>query len=273
MTVATWPSCPPHCWRRETRNLGRSVRPRSSVGHHRRSIDRPQRCPRCQRRRNLGERSVRSLYQRASSSLIGLNNDNNTASDVFVRNIAAGTTARVSVADNEAEASGASSRASISADGTKIAFQSLATNLTAASDTNNGEDVFVRDTAAPNGGATTLVSVALDGTAGNGVSSNASISADGTRVAFVSTATNLVANDTNGAVADIFVRDIAAGSTIRITGPDLDPDDGSTLPSISADGRYVTFANGGRIWVHDAQTTQLIRASTQRHPSDLVARP
>ena len=45
---------------------------------------------------------------------------------------------------------------------------------------------------------TVRVSVASDGTEGNAASAGAALSADGRFVAFHSTATNLVAGDTNG---------------------------------------------------------------------------
>lgn len=65
-------------------------------------------------------------------------------------------------------------------------------------------------------GAVELVSRAADGTPGDGDSSGACLSQDGAIVAFESTATNLVAGDANG-VADIFVRDVAAGATTLVS--------------------------------------------------------
>ena len=71
-----------------------------------------------------------------------------------------------------------------------------------------------------------MVSVATDGTPGNGSSGAiseqggddwpASISADGRYVVFQSDASNLVAGDGNGA-SDIFVRDLLTGTTQRIS--------------------------------------------------------
>src|SRR5256884_5516767 len=108
--------------------------------------------------------------------------------------------------------------AGISADGRFIVFVSRADNLV-PNDRNGTFDVFVRDRAA---GKTILVSVNRDGTrSGNGASLAASVSADGRFVAFESSASDLVANDTNNA-QDIFVRDLVAGTT--------------TLVSVSLDG-------------------------------------
>ncbi len=70
------------------------------------------------------------------------------------------------------------------------------------------------------------------------------ISADGSSVAFASEATNLVANDTNGA-RDIFVRELKAHKTIRVSVDSAGQQSNglSQEPSISADGRFVAFAS------------------------------
>ncbi|WP_168062825.1 Ig-like domain-containing protein [Candidatus Manganitrophus noduliformans] len=97
------------------------------------------------------------------------------------------------------------------------------------------------------------VSVATDGTQGNGlISAPPSISADGRYVAFQSQASNLVAGDTNLA-ADVFVRDTCLGapvgcvpSTIRASvATDGTQANTSSLPPVmSANGRYVAFESG-----------------------------
>ncbi len=88
----------------------------------------------------------------------------------------------------------------------------------------------------------TNVLVSRGATAGNGNSSAPTISGDGSRVAFTSLAANLVGGDANGR-SDVFVRDIAAGTTTRIsTNVDGQP---STIdardPFISADGLWVGY--------------------------------
>lgn len=89
----------------------------------------------------------------------------------------------------------------LSADGTKIAFWSFASDL-GPNDTNGFTDIYVRDLT---GGTTTLVSVNdLGANGGNGSSSNAVISAEGTKVAFLSDATDLGPTDTNG-LRDVYV--------------------------------------------------------------------
>ncbi len=118
------------------------------------------------------------------------------------------------------------------------------------------------------GGTTTRVSVASDGTQANAGSSDPSISADGRYIAFASSASNLVSEDTNNA-SDVFVHDRVTGQTTRVSvssdGTQGNDDSGSA--SISADGRYVVFAssasnlvsgdnNVGDVFVHDRVTGQ-----------------
>ena len=102
----------------------------------------------------------------------------------------------------------------ISADGRFVAFNSEASDLV-ANDTNGTSDVFVRDLQL---GTTTLVSVNRFGTGSGNSSSGASvISADGRFVAFASDASDLVANDINGATNDVFVRDLQLGTTTLVS--------------------------------------------------------
>jgi Tol biopolymer transport system component len=68
--------------------------------------------------------------------------DRNGVSDVFVHDLLTGTTARVSVSADGEEADAASVVAGISADGSIVAFTSLADNLVVG-DRNERRDVFV----------------------------------------------------------------------------------------------------------------------------------
>jgi Tol biopolymer transport system component len=164
--------------------------------------------------------------------------DANATSDVFVHDLQMGVTERVSVANGGAEADSGSNDASISADGRFVAFASGATNLVAG-DTNGVSDIFVRDRQT---GTTERVSVDSSGLESDASGTSPSISADGRFVAFDSLATNLVTADTNG-VYDIFVRDRQTGTTERVSidSAGLAGNDRSIFPSISADGRFVSF--------------------------------
>jgi Tol biopolymer transport system component len=93
---------------------------------------------------------------------------------------------------------------------------------------------------------TARVDVANDGTPADDSSYDPAISADGRYVAFASDADNLVPNDGDQNLAsDIFVRDMVAGTTTRVSvmGDGSEADSDSYAPSISADGRYVGFTS------------------------------
>jgi archaellum component FlaF (FlaF/FlaG flagellin family) len=127
-----------------------------------------------------------------------------------------GQTTRVSVASDGTEGNGRSWAPSISADGRYVAFYSEASNLVPG-DTNGRADVFVHDRLT---GQTTRVSVASDGTEGNGASEFPRISADGRYVAFISDASNLVPGDTNG-TGDIFVAAAVEPTAMRLLWGDV----------------------------------------------------
>jgi Ca2+-binding RTX toxin-like protein len=99
----------------------------------------------------------------------------------------------------------------------------------------------VRDTLT---NTTTRVSVDSAGTQGNGtnVFGPPSISADGRFVAFSSRAFKLVPGDTNNTF-NIFVRDTLTNTTTRVSVDSAgnQANNGSSRPSISADGQFVAF--------------------------------
>jgi len=198
--------------------------------------------------------------------------DTNNRSDIFVRDRQTNQTTRVSVAAGGGQANGDSLFPAVSMDGRYVAFTSWATNLVTG-DTNGAADVFVHDRQT---GQTTRVSVSTAGGQGNGDSLTPTLSADGRYVAYASGATNLVAGDTN-AKMDIFVRDQLLGQTSRVsiaTGGGQATGD-SIVPSISGDGRFITYSshatdlvsgdtnNKSDVFVHDRQTGQTKRASVR----------
>jgi len=99
----------------------------------------------------------------------------------------------------------------MSADGRFLVFESNRTLV--AGDTNGTFDIFVRDRQT---GALERVSVATDGTEGDGLSQAPAISANGRHVVFLSQASNLDPTDTNG-VSDLYVRDLDTGMTSLVT--------------------------------------------------------
>ncbi|MEU9064024.1 carboxypeptidase regulatory-like domain-containing protein [Streptomyces sp. NPDC048430] len=231
--------------------------------------------------------------------------DTNHATDVFLHDRQAGTTVRISQAEDGTPANGSSREQSISSDGRYVAFQSAADNL-APGDTDTVTDVFVHDRVT---GTTTLVDGPDGENTGPQVSGDShtitfsngwqlyahdlrtgeneqvsvtgggetaddwafapSLSTDGTKVAFFSYAANLSPGDTNGR-PDVFVRDRTAGTTTRVSGglEDAEADGISDLPALSGNGRYVAF---------ESTSANLVGDDTNRHSDvfvhDMVAGP
>ncbi len=79
----------------------------------------------------------------------------------------------------------------------------------------------------------------------DGTSSQPSVSGDARRIAFTSRATNLVAADANGEVADVFVYDQASSAVELVSaGPNGEAADGrSEQPVLDGDGSHVAFTS------------------------------
>jgi Tol biopolymer transport system component len=181
------------------------------------------------------------------AGVLGKSTDTNKARDVFVRDLAAGTTARISVTSDGQQGAGESVRPSISTDGRYVAFQSDAPLQ--SDDTNKKTDVYLHDRETHE---TSRISIGPGGTEGNAGSFSPSMSADGRLIAYWSNASDLVPGDTNKS-GDIFVFDRKDGSTVRISvgSGDVQGDGMSSDPSMSPDGRYVTFWSGATNLVPD----------------------
>ncbi len=151
-------------------------------------------------------------------------------------------TIRVSLDSNGNEANAMCTRPDISGAGSLVVFASDATNLV-ANDNNGARDIFLHDA---NNGTTSRVSLDTNNTESNGFSDTPSISRDGRFVVFESTATNLIASDANGAIQDVFIRDLLSGTTALVTQSTggAQANTGSDAPyagAVSGDGRYVVF--------------------------------
>jgi Tol biopolymer transport system component len=166
--------------------------------------------------------------------------DNDGASDVFVRDRTVGTTEGISVAPTSGGFGATSSSPAVTPDGRFVAFDSWEPDLVPG-DTNNSFDVFVRDRTS---GGLERISVSSAGVQGDDWSLAPSINSDGRFVAFHSFAGNLVAGDNNFDF-DVFVRDRAAGSTVRASvrtdGTEGGLSLGSQNPSISGNGLVIAF--------------------------------
>lgn len=167
--------------------------------------------------------------------------DTNGVPDSFVRDLATGTTVRVSSNAAGEPGNATSYEVTVSADGRYAAFWSEATNLVPG-DTNGVADCFVRDLQL---GTVERIVSGLGGAEGNGDSYFPSITPDGRYVAFSSNSSNLVANDGNG-VADVFRLDratsqieLASRTPLGTSGNAASNADAWAI--ISNDGRYVAF--------------------------------
>ena len=202
-------------------------------------------------------------------TVLGKSTDTNKTKDVFVRDLIANTTTRVSVSSDGKQGTGDSVRPAISANGRFVAFQSEA--VLQSDDTNKKTDVYLHDLETKE---TTRVSIGPGGVEGNAGSFSPSLSADGGLLAYWSNASNFVPGDSNK-VGDIFVFNRSDGSTTRISvTPEGEGGDGmSSDPSMSPDGRHVAFwsaatnlvaddTNGKRdIFLVDRDTGTLTRVS------------
>lgn len=204
-------------------------------------------------------------FRSAANNLVA--GDTNNATDIFVRERLTNRTYRVSVDTGGIEGDDDSYAPTLSETGRFVAFGSIATNLDAA-DGDAIRDVFVHDRTL---GTTTLASVATSGTKGDLDSYTPFISGNGAFLVFASQATNLdeINPDTNG-FADIYVRDLVYLETTRVSVSFFGIESiggNSYSPSISSDGRYISFAseafnldvtlpdNNGRrdVFLHDRQ--------------------
>jgi Tol biopolymer transport system component len=188
-------------------------------------------------------------------------------------------TVLLSVATDGTQANADSFAPALSADGSTVAFASLATNL-AGPEPVRTMNVFVHD---PLKGQTTRISNSPGGGQADGDSTSPVLSGDGSVVAFDSFADNLVSGDSNGA-SDVFVHERASGRTTRVSvaSDGAQSNGGSFSPSISANGRFVAFASDatalvsgdrnrdGDVFVNDRQTgkTTLISVTSDGKPAN-----
>jgi archaellum component FlaF (FlaF/FlaG flagellin family) len=200
-------------------------------------------------------------FDSSATNLVPNDTQVNGTADVFLRDTCIGapagcvpSTIRLSVTPSGGQSNGDSRNPTISADGRFVTFNSSATDLVPGG-TNGQLHVFLRDTcggaAAVCVPATGIVSVATDGTQGNGPSIPQYLSAGGRFVAFGSAASNLVAGDTNGR-ADAFVRDTCFGASgactpstalVSLAANGDQGNNGSGPTAISGNGRFVALGS------------------------------
>lgn len=139
-------------------------------------------------------------------------------------------------------------RPSLSSDGSKVAYSSA--QAYSASLQRSTGNVYVFDRLL---GTNILVSVNFSGAGfGDGVSDSPTVSGDGRWITFRSTASNLIAGNTNRK-SNVYLRDLATGTTSLLSAnPHLVPgDDASIRPYLSADGNVVLYGSASTDLVAD----------------------
>lgn len=163
-----------------------------------------------------------------------------TQEDVFVRDVAAGTTVQVTLTSAGAQPDSEAAFPSIDGAGTKVVFQTNAQNM-APGVTSALQRIWLRDLSA---GTTTLVSRAAGGELPDDQSTNPSLSRDGRFATFTSFATNLVAVDAT-TQARVFRKDLQTGAVALVSraGNGDEANGSSDRSQISGDGRFVLFTS------------------------------
>ncbi|MBN2477183.1 MAG: right-handed parallel beta-helix repeat-containing protein [Pirellulales bacterium] len=200
--------------------------------------------------------------------------DTNNDFDVFVRDLQAGTTERVSVASDGTEGNNNSFHPAISADGRYVAFDSWSSNLV-PNDTNGTGDVFVYDRQT---GTIESVTGAEQGGTGSDYFMSPSISGDGRFVALVAAGPDFM-DDNDGKTVNIFVVDRQTDTVRRVSvAADGSQANGDSLdPVITPNGCYVAFRSAASnlvhgdtnyaddVFVYDMQTNTIRRASVDEN--------
>lgn len=184
--------------------------------------------------------------------------DSNDRPDVYLRDLATGTTRLVSV-DADGSDAGGGTLLAFGTDGGTIYFTSgSATDLVDLPDANgDGGDIFARDLTA---GVTELVTVNAAGTAtANGGADYIAMSDDRTAVAWATSADDLGPTDTNGDW-DIYVHDLATGATslASVAAGGGSANSMSRQPALSPDGSRVAFTSHATdLGPHDSDGTEV----------------
>lgn len=179
--------------------------------------------------------------------------DTNGVGDILLWDRISNSISRVSVSSAGIQADKAVQRPRINNDGTKIVFESYATNLTVGNGVSPRSKVFLHDTTTS---TTTLVSATLANQVADYDSGSATISGDGNFVAFNSAAPDLTLDDLNGK-NDVFVRDTLAQTTKLISSGDQFATYGAGGEiAINPNGRFIGFSAhvggiGSEVFLHD----------------------
>ena len=180
------------------------------------------------------------FYSGATNAVTG---DTNGFIDLFLKDLTTGVITRLSLSSIGLQLNNNVTAARFSPDGTKVLFETLATNVVTG-DTNGASDVFVITLGT---GAITRLGVNEFGVQANGGILRADFSADGAQVVFCSRATNLSGGDSD-ASADVYVQNLGTGvitlvstSAAGVKGNALSGSQGVSV--FSPDGTLVAFTS------------------------------
>jgi Tol biopolymer transport system component len=167
------------------------------------------------------------LFRSSAANLVP--GDTNGVADVFVRDRQLGVTTRVSIAANGGQSPADSGAPDISDDGRYVVFSTRAALVpedthTCLAASEGCSDLYVHDRVT---GRTSRVSVSTQGTQADADVQEGHISGDGRFVVFFSSASTLAPGDNTGTM-DVFLRDLVAGTTVRL----------SALGGVSASARH-----------------------------------
>ncbi len=208
------------------------------------------------------------VFMSSASNLVP--NNTNVSYDLYLRDRQTGSTERVNINLDEQPSFVINDWPAMSGDGRYIVYHSAVNNIVVGNN-NDRQDIFLYDRLLDE---STLVSLSSTGEQANDDSGFPRFNSDGTKVVFESTATNLVAGDTNG-VTDVFIRNLQTGQTTRINMAydGSEPEVAAYGPVISTDGRFVAYFSesdqlvpndtnhADDVFVYDAQTAQTTRVN------------
>jgi Tol biopolymer transport system component len=186
--------------------------------------------------------------------------DDDGASDVYVRDVGAGTTTLATVGPSGVQTAADVHGFDLSGNGRYVAF-AVADALVPAIDANGVDDVYQRDLVSA---TTALVSISTGGgRAGNALSADPSVSDDGVWVAFASAATN-VASYTPGTGSQIFARDLTARRTHLVSSRSSSTTGGANGASTEPDlaGAPASARTDRVVVAYTSEATNIVAADT-----------
>jgi len=140
--------------------------------------------------------------------------DTNSHADIYVHDVASGVYVPISTTPAGVFGNDSSTTPSISADGTRVAFLSRASNFAPGLIGTQVYNVYLRDMLT---GQLLLVSANAQGVASDGECTRPAISGDGRHVVFTSRARNLVPNDSPTSDEDVYAYDSQTGLLVAVS--------------------------------------------------------